>query len=179
MDETGDTAHEHHGHEHQHHEHHHRHEQQTETQATVAKPSKHFEISSKILFAIFVIAILAVTLYIRLGLTGSQGLFEPDGFFYYSIVRATLNSHLSEPQYLGISGFPTHNFIGEAPGLPYMTVIFYLLLSWTGVTSLQVMRLLPVFVAVMEVILAYFIAKELSNSRLCGLLAMFFVAVCR
>jgi asparagine N-glycosylation enzyme membrane subunit Stt3 len=134
-------------------------------------------LDNRLIFAIIVIAILAVTIYARFGLVKAQGLFEPDGFFYYSIVRATLNSHLSEPQHLGISGFPGHNFIGEAPGLPYLTVIFYLLLGWTGATALQVMRLLPVFVAIVEVILAYFLAKELSDSRLCGILAMFFVAV--
>ena len=37
--------------------------------------------------------------------------------------------------------------------------------------------MLPVLFGILEIILAYFIAKELSDSRLCGLLAMFFVAV--
>ncbi|MDE1865603.1 MAG: hypothetical protein KGH94_03135 [Candidatus Micrarchaeota archaeon] len=135
-------------------------------------------IDSRVLFAAAVIAILAITVYARMGLVGSQGLFEPDGFFYYSVIRATINSHLSEPQHLGISGFsPNHNFIGEAPGLPYLTVIFYILLGWTGASALEIMRWLPVLVAIIEVVLAYFLAKELSDSRLCGLLAMFFVAV--
>jgi hypothetical protein len=136
-------------------------------------------LSNKLIFAVVIIIILSIAVYSRMGLVKSQGLFEPDGFFYYSVVRATLlNPGHSEPQYLGISGFgPNHNFIGEAPGLPYLTVIFYTLLSWTGASALAVMRMLPVLVAIIEVILAYFIAKELSNSRLCGVLAMFFVAV--
>ena len=66
-----------------------------------------FEINNRIIFVVLAMAILAIAVYARLGLVTSQGLFEPDGFFYYSIVRATINSHLIEPQYLGISGFPT------------------------------------------------------------------------
>jgi hypothetical protein len=164
--EHAHSHHEHQGHEHPHHE-----------PAHHQKRAKAFEVNNNILFAILVIAILAITIYARLGLIGSQGLFEPDGFFYYSVVRATLMNHLSEPQYLGISGFPMHNFIGEAPGLPYITVIGYLLLGWTGASALAIMRYLPVFVAIIEVLLAYLIAKELSNSRLCGLLGMFFIAI--
>lgn len=134
-------------------------------------------LNNRLIFAVIIIAILAVTIYARLGLAKAQGLFEPDGFFYYSVVRATLVNHLSEPQHLGISGFPGHNFIGEAPGLPYLTVIFYLILGWTGASALQIMRYLPVFVGIVEVVLAYFLAKELSDSRLCGVLAMLFVGV--
>lgn len=164
-------------HTHQHHDHQTHEHLHHEAPHHEKRKGKAFEVNNNILFAILVIAILAITIYARLGLIGSQGLFEPDGFFYYSVVRATIINHLSEPQYLGISGFPTHNFIGEAPGLPYIAVIFYLLLGWTGASALAIMRFLPVFVAIVEVLLAYLIAKELSNSRLCGLLAMFFIAV--
>ncbi len=170
--------------DHSHHDHHeHAHQEHHDAQAHAAHPApeakreKVFEINSNLIFAILVIAILAVTIYARLGLVKSQGLFEPDGFFYYSVIRATLGNHLIEPQYLGISGFPVHNFIGEAPGLPYITVIFYLLLGWSGAGYLTIMRYLPLFFGLVELVLAYFIAKELSDSRLCGLLAMLFIGV--
>jgi asparagine N-glycosylation enzyme membrane subunit Stt3 len=124
-----------------------------------------------------VIIIFALTIYIRTGLLKNQGLFEPDGFFYYSVIRATIGNHLMEPQFLGISGFPGHNFIGEAPGLPYLTVITYTLIGWSGIGFLAIMRWLPVLFALFECILAYLIAKELTKSKWIGLLAMFFIAV--
>lgn len=161
-------------HDHQHHDHQHGAEH-VHTHKASLEPFP--IVNNRLVFAVIVIAILSITVYARLGLAHDQGLFEPDGFFYYSVVRATINNHLSEPQHLGISGFPGHNFIGEAPGLPYLTVIFYLLLGWTGASALDIMRMLPILVGLIEVVLAYLLAKELSNSRLCGLLAMFFVAV--
>ena len=134
-------------------------------------------ISNKYVFYAVVLLLVVLAVYMRLGLIGYQGLFEPDGFFYYAIVKATIANHLSEPQYLPISGFPTHNFIGEAPGLPYLTVIFYLLLSPLGISALTVMRLLPLLVTIIEMALAYLIAKRMSNSRAFGIAAMFFIAV--
>ena len=133
--------------------------------------------SNRYVFYAVVILLVVLAVYMRLGLIGYQGLFEPDGFFYYSIIQATIANHLSEPQYLPISGFPSHNFIGEAPGLPYLTVIFYLLLSPFGISALTIMRLLPIFTALIEMALAYLIAKRLLNSRVLGMTAMFFVAV--
>jgi hypothetical protein len=165
-----------HSHGHKEHQHPH-HEAAAPAQPQPAKAYGPFGIHNKAVIILFMVAILAITIYARLGLSHAQGLFEPDGFFYYSIIRATIANHLFEPQHLGISGFPTHNFIGEAPGLPYLTVIFYLLLGWSGVGYLAIMRNLPVFFGILEVILAYFLAKELSNSELCGLLAALFVGV--
>ena len=88
----------------------------------VEKPSKYkvaekLEVLSKNKFLIIglIILIIVVNVVLRAGLLQFQGLFEPDGFFYYSIIRATVLSHGREPQFLGISGFPSHNFIGEAP----------------------------------------------------------------
>jgi asparagine N-glycosylation enzyme membrane subunit Stt3 len=123
------------------------------------------------------VAIILLCIFLRMGMLQYQGLFEPDGFFYYSVIRATVLSNGIEPQYLGISGFPSHNFIGEAPGLPYLTVIFYYILRYFGLSLLTVMRWMPILFGVIYVVLAYFLAKELSNSRVLGLLAMFFVAV--
>ncbi len=135
-------------------------------------------LDNKVLIAAIGFAVILLLIYMRMGLIHYQGLFEPDGFFYYAIVKATLANHLSEPQYLGVSGFaPNHNFIGEAPGLPYITVIFYLLLKWSGTSALVVMRLLPVFFAALEAIVAYFMVKDLSKNRMLGIFAMFFIAV--
>ncbi len=123
-----------------------------------------------------IIAVLAI--YLRISLLQYQGLFEPDGFFYYSVIRQAVASHYVVSNYLDISGFANHNFIGEAVGLPYLTVIFYFILhGFTSLTALQVMRWLPVAFGVLYAILAYLIAQHLSKSRALGLLAMFFVAV--
>ncbi|MGD0728664.1 MAG: STT3 domain-containing protein [Candidatus Micrarchaeaceae archaeon] len=129
-------------------------------------------------FVVLAIAalIIVIAIWLRTGLLQFQGLFEPDGFFYYSVIRAEINSH-HIVNYLGISGFPSHNFIGEAPGLPYITVIFYYLLNGFGISALAIMRWMPILFGVIYTILAYFLAKELSNSRSLGLLAMAMVAL--
>jgi asparagine N-glycosylation enzyme membrane subunit Stt3 len=134
-------------------------------------------LGSRYFIILLAIMMFALAIYIRSGLLRYQGLFEPDGFFYYSYIRAIINNHLAFPRHLGISGFPWHNGLGEAPGLPYLTVIFYLVVGWSGIGYLTVMRLLPVLWVLLEMIVAYFIAKQLSNSRFLGLLAMFFVAI--
>lgn len=135
-------------------------------------------LSDKRVLACAFIVIFAIIIWLRLGLVQYQGLFEPDAFFYYTIIKATLAMHLHEPQHLALSGFaPNHSFIGEAPGLPYLTVILYLLVGWTGVGVLTVMRWLPVIFGLVEAILAYLIAKELTKSRTLGLLAMITVAM--
>lgn len=137
--------------------------------------SRYFEDKRVVIIA--AIIIFAIAIYMRLGLIHDTGLFEPDGFFYYSYVRAILNNHLIEPTHIMTSGFPYHNGLGEAPGLPYLTVIFYLLLGWSGLSYLTIMRWLPVLFGLVEMVLGYMIAKKLTNSRFLGLLVMFFIAV--
>ncbi len=66
---------------------------------------------------------------------------------------------------------------GEQPGLEYLTVLPGFVLQYFGISYLTVMRFMPVLFGVLYTILAYFIAKHISNSRMLGLLAMFFVAV--
>jgi asparagine N-glycosylation enzyme membrane subunit Stt3 len=131
-------------------------------------------------YALIAIALLILILNVsvRVGLLKYQGLFEPDGFFYYSVIRAEINANYHPINYLGISGFPSHNFIGEAPGLPYLTVIFYYLFHGIfNLTALQIMRWMPIIFGMAYAILAYFIAKYISNSKVLGLLAMLFVSI--
>ena len=90
-----------------------------------------------------------------------------------------MNNHFVVSNYLNISGFPWHNFIGEAPGLIYITVIlYYILHGITGLSLLTVMRWVPIMFGVLYAILAYYLAKTISNSRALGLLAMLLVSVC-
>ncbi|MGI0100150.1 MAG: STT3 domain-containing protein [Candidatus Micrarchaeaceae archaeon] len=134
--------------------------------------------NNKYLIIGIALLIIAVNIVLRAGLLQYQGLFEPDGFFYYSVIRAEINAHYSLVNYLGISGFPSHNFIGEAPGLPYLTVIgYYLLHGITGLSALTIMRWMPILFGVLYAILAYFLVQHVSKSRSFGLLAMLFVSL--
>ncbi len=134
-------------------------------------------IENKYLIIGIVIAIIAVNILLRAGLLQFQGMFEPDGFFYYSVVRQAINNHFMVSNYLSISGFPRHNFIGEAPGLVYITVISYFLLQGLGFSALTVMRWVPMLFGIFYALLAYVLAKQLANSRAIGLIAMFLVSV--
>ena len=118
-----------------------------------------------------------LAVFLRIGMLQYQGLFEPDGFYYYSVIMETLSNHLIVPAYSALSGFPVHNMRGEQIGMEYLTILPGLVLQYFGISYLTVMRFMPVLFGVLYTILAYFIAKHISNSRLLGLLAMFFVAV--
>ena len=133
-------------------------------------------LGSKYVFAIAFLLILLIAVYIRSGMLRYQGFFEPDGFYYYSIVKETVSNNFVVPAYSALSGFPTPNTRGEQPGLIYLTVLPYMLLQYFGISYYTIMRLLPVLFGVLYAILAYFLARQLSNSRLLGLLAAFFVA---
>ncbi len=123
------------------------------------------------------IAIIAINVFMRVPMLRFQGLFEPDGFFYLSVIRQAVQSNFVVSNYLNISGFPWHNFIGEAPGLIYLTVIPYFFLRFAGINYYTIMRLMPVLFGILYAILAYYIARYLANSRLVGLLAMLFVSI--
>lgn len=124
------------------------------------------------------ILIIVINIILRTGLLQYQGLFEPDGFFYYAVIKQAIANHYVVSNYLQISGFPSHNFIGEAPGLPYLTVIgYYLLHGITGLSALTIMRWMPILFGVIYAIFGYFLAKYLSNSKALGLLAMLFLGL--
>ena len=133
---------------------------------------------NKYLLISLAVIIILIDILLRMGMLQYQGLFERDGFFYYSVIRQTIANHFVVSNYLGISGFPSHNFIGEAPGLPYLTVIgYYLLHGVTGLSALTIMRWMPILFGILYAIISFFLAKKLSNSNALGLMAMFFVSV--
>ncbi len=131
---------------------------------------------NRIAFLAAVVLILLLGVYLRTGLLKFQGMFEPDGFFHYTIVEQTLANGLVVPEYSALSGFPQHNLIAEPLGLYYMSIIPYLLLGKT-ITPLQVMRLIPILFGLLDAIGAFFLVMYLFRSRMLGLLAMFMVAV--
>ena len=57
---------------------------------------------------------------------------------------------------------------GEQIGMEYLTILPGLVLQYFGISYLTVMRFMPVLFGVLYTILAYFIAKHISNSRLLG-----------
>ncbi|MDE1869328.1 MAG: hypothetical protein KGH60_05200 [Candidatus Micrarchaeota archaeon] len=124
-----------------------------------------------------ILAILLIGIMLRSTLIQYQGLFEPDGFYYYSVINQTIHNNLTVPGYSALSGFPWHNPRGDEPGLPFLTVLFYLILKPIGATALQVMRNLPVLFGLIYMVLAYFLAKGLSNSRTLGIISMAFVGI--
>ena len=131
---------------------------------------------SQVLFLIAVVAVLVLGVYLRTGLLRFQGLFEPDGFFHYSIIEQTLANGLAVPKFSAFSGFPSHNLVTEPLGLYYMTIVPYLLLG-KSIGVLQIMRLIPILFGVLDAIGAFFLVMYLFRDRLLGLIAMFMVAV--
>ena len=125
-----------------------------------------------------VILIIVINIIMRLGLLQYQGLFEPDGFFYYATILQAIRSHYVVSGHLNLSGFPSHNQIGESPGLIYLALIAYIIVHGiTGINALVIMRWLPIAFGVIYAMLAYLLARKLTKSRMVGLLAMFLVSV--
>ena len=120
---------------------------------------------------------VAIAIVARSGMLKYQGLFEPDGFFHYSVVLQTIANHYIVPLNSSLSGYTEHNYISEPTGLYYMTVIPYFFLGFFGITALEIMRYIGIVFGILDCIAAYFLAKRLSGSRNLGLLAFFFVAV--
>ncbi len=42
-------------------------------------------------------AIILLAVFLRIGMLQYQGLFEPDGFYYYSVVMQTVSNHFMVP----------------------------------------------------------------------------------
>jgi asparagine N-glycosylation enzyme membrane subunit Stt3 len=123
--------------------------------------------------------IIVLAIWLRTGLLQYQGLFEPDGFFYYTALKQavvqgffSVNTHMK----VDLSGFPVPNGLNEAPGVLYATLIPYYILQYFGISLLTVMRLVPILFGVLDALAAYLLVQYLFKSRGLGLLAMFFVA---
>jgi asparagine N-glycosylation enzyme membrane subunit Stt3 len=133
--------------------------------------------------AVFIVATLAIMgalIYFRAPMLGFYGLYEPDGFFHYSVIRAAVDNGFSIPQYLSISGWPY--FAPRPPhhepfGLYWVTLIPYMFLQYAGISYYTIMRMIPMLFGILDAIGAYLLARYLSKDRLFGLLVMLFVAL--
>ncbi|MEM0147936.1 MAG: hypothetical protein QW139_02865 [Candidatus Micrarchaeaceae archaeon] len=120
--------------------------------------------------------IIAIGIYLRLGMSSLQGFFEPDGFYHYSVMMQAVQNHFIIPAYSKYSCFPSHCPITEPSGLYYVTIIPYLIFG--GMLSIyNIERYIPIMFGVLDMIGAYFLAKKLAGSNMLGLLGMFFVAI--
>lgn len=137
---------------------------------------KSIENNKYVFFAIALI-ILIVTVYLRIGMLSTPGLFEPDGYYYYTMIKQSIAQGFILPKYVNLSGYPIPSPRGEDPGLIYMATIPYFFLRFLGINILDIMRMMGPAFGVLDAIAAYFLAKYLSKSRLLGLLAMLFVAL--
>ncbi len=128
-----------------------------------------------VLYAL-VLAVLVLAVYLRLGMFHYQGFFEPDGFFHYSVIREAVANGLAVPRTLSLSGIPWHNEVTEPLGLYFMTLVPYALLLHS-VSYYTIMRLVPVFFGMLDVLGAFFIMKHFAKSNALALLGAFFVAI--
>ncbi|MGC8648466.1 MAG: STT3 domain-containing protein [Candidatus Micrarchaeia archaeon] len=134
-------------------------------------------VENKYAFVAVFLAILAIAVFMRIGMLKYEGLFEPDGFYFYTAVENAVAHHFIVQDYSPLSGFPWHNVRGEEPGTTWFSVAGYFILRYFGFSILQVMRLMPVLFGVLEVIAVYFAARYLLDSKGLGLLASFFLAI--
>ncbi len=146
--------------------------------------------NSLLVFLLAVVIIVLVTVYFRIPMLSFYGFYEPDGYFHYSIIRLAVNNGFSIPQIDPLSGWPPNcnSFASNGCGVPqvphhepfglyWVTLIPYFFLQFAGVGYYDIMRLMPVLFAVLEVIGVYFLARYWSRSRFLGLLAMLLVAL--
>lgn len=133
-------------------------------------------LSSRSFVVIAMILILLVAVYMRAGMLQYQGLFEPDGFYFYTVVLDAIHHGYVVQGYSPLSGFPNHTPRGEEPGTPFISVAAYWLLGGS-ISALTIMRLMPILFGVLEVIGVYFAARYLLKSPVVGLLASFLLAI--
>ncbi|MDE1850161.1 MAG: hypothetical protein KGI00_05560, partial [Candidatus Micrarchaeota archaeon] len=129
------------------------------------------------LFLVLAILIVLMGIYIRAIMLKHPGFFEPDVYFYYSILRETIQNGFVVPAYSYLSGFPVHNHIGEAPGIVYASAIPYFFLRYIGISYYTVMRLVPIFFGVLTILGTYLLSRRLSKNSWFGLLVLFLAAV--
>lgn len=127
-------------------------------------------------FALAFVIVLLIAVYMRVGMLQYQGLFEPDGFYFYTIVMDAIHHGGIVQGYSPLSSFPVHTPRGEEPGTPFLSAFAYILFGG-AVSSLTIMRLMPVLFGVLEVIGVYFVARYLFDNRAVGLIASFLLAI--
>ena len=130
-----------------------------------------------LVFLLAFIAIVIITLYLRMPLLKDFGFYEPDGFYHYSVIRYAVNHGFRIPKTLGISGWPNSAPVGEPDGLYWVTLLPYALLMYFGVSYYTVMRLVPLLFALFDVVGAYYLSRFISKDKFFGLLVMALVAL--
>jgi len=108
---------------------------------------------------------------------GFYGFYEPDGFYYFTAMRAIVNNGFSFPSVLGISGYPQHAPIAEAHGMYYLVLIPYAILGHFGITYYTIMRLIPIVFGLLDMLGAYLLSRYISKDKLFGSLVLMFVAL--
>jgi len=132
-------------------------------------------VGSSVMAFMLLLCILIVSVYLRTTMLQFFGFYEPDGFYYFSVVRAAVNNGLQVPSALSISGWPSHAPYTEAKGLIYITLIPYAILQYFGVSYYTIMRLSSVAFAILDMLGAYLLSRYLSRDKLLGLLVIAFV----
>ncbi len=132
------------------------------------------------IFIIAAIAVALVAIYFRVPMLQYYGFYEPDGYFHFTVVRAAVLNNFQIPQFQVLSGFPY--FAPRPPhhepfGLYWTTLIPYFFLRFVGAGYYDIFRLMPVVFALIDIVLAYWLARYWSKDRLFGLLVMLLIAL--
>ena len=157
-------------------EQHHAQSAQPQTQGHTAQSWTDWLDIPNILFLIAVIVIAVLAVHYRTTMLNLQGFYEPDGFYYFTAMRAIVNNGFQFPAALGISGYPQHHPVAEAHGIYYLTLIPYFILGGS-VSYYTIMRMLPVVFALLELLTGYILSRYISKDKLFGLLVIFFIAL--
>ena len=147
------------------------------SEEAAARAGERHILDNPYVFVFIVVAILVLAVFLRVGMLKYTGFFEPDGFFHYSVIRASITNGYIVPMYLNISGFPAPNRITEPEGFYYVTIIPYAFLRYLGASFYAIERDIPVLFGLLDAIGAYLLVRHLAKSRVLGLLAMFLLAI--
>lgn len=133
----------------------------------------------KRLLLLFLLASLLINIYLRTGLLKYQGLFEPDGFMYYTAIKQAIAQHFNFPPATPVllSGYPQHNPIREAPGILWFVLLPYMFLQYFGVTAYTVIRYIAIVFGILDAIGCYYLVRRISKSQWLGALATIFIAL--
>ncbi len=144
-----------------------------EANGIMKKILTHRALLAEIMLALIIIGI---GIYFRSSLLQYYGFYEPDGFYHFAVIRAAVEHDFIVPNTLSISGWPKPTSVAEAHGLYWITLLPYAFLQFAGISYYDVMRLMPLVFATLDIIGAYLLSRYLSKDKLFGLLVMAFVA---
>jgi asparagine N-glycosylation enzyme membrane subunit Stt3 len=127
-------------------------------------------------FLVLVVVAVLFAIQYRTTMLGFYGFYEPDGFYYFTAMRAIVNNGFQFPQVLGISGWPPHHAVAENHGLYYVTLIPYVLLG-ESVSYYTIMRLVPVLFGLLDMFGAYMLSRYISKDKIFGFFVILFVGL--